>query len=265
LIRVASFDISSLPKFHPPTHRCLRCGALFSRGDFGSSTEFTCPICKLRYTNPRRDWSQLQFTIEKPLEHAAELAGVATLAVTGGNWSVTPLWGLTEAILRAQRFVHFTTWSIDTTMISMLRVASHRIEVCGVIGGPVNEYNLDELKAGAGGPPWQCLNLLHATSPAESLIRSGPHQKVWIIDGMLAFHGSTNATASAWRRAGQNLDEVSAATDLDDVRELNAKYFAPHYRAPGLKDESELLIGKGSNGAFYPGLDESLADCRELP
>lgn len=262
---MASFDISSLPKFHPPTHRCLRCGALFTRGTFGTNTEFTCPICKLRYINPTRDWSQLGFTIEKPLEHAAALAGVATLAVTGGNWGVTPLWGLTEALLRAQRFVHFTTWTIDTTMISMLRVVSHRIEVAGVIGGPVNEFNIDELKAGSGGPPWQGMNILHARTTAETLFRSGPHQKVWIIDGMLAFHGSTNASASAWKRAGENLDEVAAATDLDEVRELNAKYFAAHYRSPALKDESELLIGKGSNGAFYPGLDESLADCRELP
>lgn len=54
-----------------------------------------------------------------------------------------------------------------------------------------------------------------------------PHQKLIVIDGLLAFKGSANLTLAGWRKAAQGRDTVDVVTDMDQVIELNNRLFAP--------------------------------------
>src|SRR5690348_11915762 len=54
-----------------------------------------------------------------------------------------------------------------------------------------------------------------------------PHQKVIIIDGLLAFKGSANLTVDGWRKAAKGLDSVDVVTDVNEVIQLNNRLFSP--------------------------------------
>jgi phosphatidylserine/phosphatidylglycerophosphate/cardiolipin synthase-like enzyme len=54
-----------------------------------------------------------------------------------------------------------------------------------------------------------------------------PHQKLVVIDGLLAFKGSVNLTPTAWRKAARGYDEVEVLTDLEKVINLHNRYFSP--------------------------------------
>lgn len=54
-----------------------------------------------------------------------------------------------------------------------------------------------------------------------------PHQKLTVIDGLLAFKGSANMSKTAWRKVATNLEFAEAVTNIDDVIELHNRYFSP--------------------------------------
>lgn len=66
--------------------------------------------------------------------------------------------------------------------------------------------------------------------PPSQGIYDAPHQKLLIIDGLVAFKGSTNLTNAGPRRADRALDISEAVTDFAEVTDLNNKYFAPVWR-----------------------------------
>lgn len=54
-----------------------------------------------------------------------------------------------------------------------------------------------------------------------------PHQKLIVIDGLLAFKGSANLTLAGWRKAQWDYDEVEVVTDVEKVINLHNRYFSP--------------------------------------
>jgi len=54
-----------------------------------------------------------------------------------------------------------------------------------------------------------------------------PHQKLIIVDGLLAFKGSANLTQTAWRSAERGTDMVEIVTDVQEVGRLNNNFFSP--------------------------------------
>jgi hypothetical protein len=62
---------------------------------------------------------------------------------------------------------------------------------------------------------------------AESRFREVPHQKLIVIDGLLAFKGSSNLTLSGWRKADKGLDIIEVVTDVGEVIRLHNEYFSP--------------------------------------
>jgi len=54
-----------------------------------------------------------------------------------------------------------------------------------------------------------------------------PHQKLVVIDGLLAFKGAANLTLAGWRKAAQGRDVVEVVTDVDEVIDLNNRLFSP--------------------------------------
>jgi phosphatidylserine/phosphatidylglycerophosphate/cardiolipin synthase-like enzyme len=54
-----------------------------------------------------------------------------------------------------------------------------------------------------------------------------PHQKLIVIDGLLAFKGSANLTLGGWRKAQWGYDEIEVVTDVEKVINLHNRYFSP--------------------------------------
>ncbi len=53
------------------------------------------------------------------------------------------------------------------------------------------------------------------------------HQKLVIVDGVLAFEGSANSTFAGWTREGEMRKLV---TEPSVVKDLNDNHFLPYYR-----------------------------------
>ena len=53
-----------------------------------------------------------------------------------------------------------------------------------------------------------------------------PHQKLIVIDGLLAFKGSANLTLTAWRKAQSGYNELEAVTNMENVINLHNRCFS---------------------------------------
>ena len=58
---------------------------------------------------------------------------------------------------------------------------------------------------------------------------NAPHQKLIIIDGLLAITGSANLTTPGWRKVRQGQEQVEAVTDLARIAELNNRNFSRNW------------------------------------
>lgn len=54
-----------------------------------------------------------------------------------------------------------------------------------------------------------------------------PHQKLIVIDGLLAFKGSANLTMTGWRKAEIGHEEIEVITDVKKAIALHNRYFSP--------------------------------------
>jgi phosphatidylserine/phosphatidylglycerophosphate/cardiolipin synthase-like enzyme len=54
-----------------------------------------------------------------------------------------------------------------------------------------------------------------------------PHQKLLVVDGLLAFKGSANLTLNGWRKAARGLEHIEAVTTVNEVIDLHNKLFSP--------------------------------------
>jgi hypothetical protein len=64
------------------------------------------------------------------------------------------------------------------------------------------------------------------------------HQKLVIIDGLLAFKGSANLTLNGWRKAAKGLDLVEVVTDVNEVTQLHNEYFSPAWGQSSKHDDT---------------------------
>lgn len=130
-----------------------------------------------------------------------------------------------EALSKAREFVHFSSWGMSHVMIGALKATSMRVPVYGFVSN-VESHARTELTEYPDEAPE-----LHAkTIPTAQGVYDAPHQKIIIIDGLLAFKGSTNLTAAGMRRADRGLDVSEVVTDFHEVTTLNNRYFAPVWK-----------------------------------
>lgn len=54
-----------------------------------------------------------------------------------------------------------------------------------------------------------------------------PHQKLIVVDGLLAFKGAANLTLTGWRKAAKGLDHVEVVTKTEEIIDLHNRLFAP--------------------------------------
>jgi hypothetical protein len=121
-----------------------------------------------------------------------------------------------------KQFIHFTTYNMSYQFIGALKLVSQRVPVRGIVAGADAStiWELKELPREA--PRFQCQ--VFAESDA---IRDFPHQKLIVVDGLVAIKGSTNLTLNGWRKVNQDLELLEVVTNVNSVIELNNRYFSP--------------------------------------
>jgi PLD-like domain len=255
-----SFDIASLRAFTPAQYRCEKCLGLLTLSlsplhladDKGS---LACPTCRVVYlpTEYFRNvcWDRYInraiktrgpscLSREDALVQAQQLAEIAErmgfhqLPIAHRNgWTssqaYTPLRGLLKALSVAKTFVHFTTYGgIPHLLIGALKVTAQRVPVRGIVSGArgevLSESTVSELTNYREEAPEMRVKIY---DPSLTGFTTMPHQKLIIIDGLLAFKGSANLSLAGWRKAAQGRDTVEVVTDVEQVIELNNRLFAP--------------------------------------
>lgn len=242
-----SFDITSILDFDPPSYVCPACRGLlkdFKQAKRVNRTDpfrYWCPVCGVEYVDDDNwagtsIWSQ--FRVEGwTLDHRELFAYATALAqvVRNSRSRVLPLsgirkpWPMTrtflELVSRARYFVHFASWGISHIPIGALKMASMRVPVYGFVSD-VDANTRAELTDFPDETP----QLTAKVIPSSQLLFDAPHQKLVVVDGLVAFKGSMNLTNTGLRRADRLLDISELVTDFAEVTELNNKYFAPVWR-----------------------------------
>ncbi|MFD7897427.1 hypothetical protein [Streptomyces sp. NPDC059743] len=163
------------------------------------------------------------------MDHARTVAEVVRNSQSTG-WGHDRPWPTMrlffEILSRARSFVHFASWGISHIMIGALKMTSMRAPVYGFVS-QVEDHARMELTEF----PKEAPNLkAKVINPREANF-DAPHQKLVIVDGLLAFKGSTNLTNAAMRKADRGLDLTEVVTDYESVADLNNRYFAPVWKA----------------------------------
>ena len=227
---MADFDLLTLANFAPARHLCWKCLALLSY-PMSRGGKWTCPVCSLEYissedvANAARYLERLGYALEFDdlLEHCRALAE-STLADALIGGSKPPLRKLLDSLSHAKHFVHFVSFGISDFFIGALKVIAQRIAVRGVVSN-VDERILDELTAFNNETPYNSFEIKHFLR--EGQWREAPHQKLIVIDGLIAFKGSANLTLAGWRKATKGLDHVETVTNVNEVIDLHNRLFSP--------------------------------------
>jgi len=222
------FDIDSLLRFTPPGFLCERCFALLV--DVG---RVICPVCGVQYIATEKYPMPGAYLRSKGLElnyggdlieHSQRLARIARRtreSVMSPAGHYPPIRALFEALQNAQKFVHFTTYGISVLILGALKLTAQRVDVRGIVSGIKHDMVLREITEHHEEAPRLKIQLFPNDSPHF------PHQKIVVIDGLLAFKGSANLTDFAWRKAAQGREVIEPVTDVNEVIELHNRYFSP--------------------------------------
>jgi hypothetical protein len=213
-------------------------------GVFVSNLEKELPACSIcgvvyqtthEYPSKQALWSYLEqqgLRIGFPdlIDHCRHLATIAERLQLGYEQPVTILF---DALEESNQFIHFTSYGITHQLIGALKLASRNVQVCGVVSLKASDNNWDttrsELEDTNGEFPGFRVKVVEADKNQDF-----PHQKVMVIDGLLAFKGSTNLTISAWRKSARRLDLLEVVTNTNEVIALNNKYFSPVWADEGI-------------------------------
>jgi len=193
-----------------------------------------CPVCRVQYAfqgnfkiEPFRAYFRKRgfyIDIDNSIEHIKHLGLIANL-VQQDSFDYPPLKGLFESISKAQKFIHFTTFGINQQILGALKLAAQNIEVRGIVSLPPDQaWLLPELECYRNEAPGLEIKAVCAASRNWEEL---PHQKLVVIDGLLAFKGSVNLTQTAWRKAARGYDQVDVLTDVATVINLHNRYFSP--------------------------------------
>jgi len=232
---MATFDIRNLADFREPRFLCLKCRGLLLRAPTPEKNESPrCPVCGVEYRPSsktysawsvgdylRSNHSAIQF--DNLLKQCVDLAGT-TKADMFVREEQAPLNNLLEALSLAKAFVHFMSFGISEFFIGALKIIAQRVPVRGIVSN-VDERTLDELTTFAEDAPYGNFEIKHFMR--DGSWREAPHQKLIVVDGLLAFKGSANLTVPGWRKAAKGLDHVEVVTKTEEVIDLHNRLFAP--------------------------------------
>jgi hypothetical protein len=125
------------------------------------------------------------------------------------------------ALSEAKAFVHFASYGISHQMLGALKLTSMRVPVCGWASN-VDSNTRAEMEEW----PTETPNFKTKAINSQYWRDDVPHQKLVIIDGLLAFTGSANLTNHGMRQVDRAFDIQNVVTDLAEVSKLNNTYFS---------------------------------------
>jgi phosphatidylserine/phosphatidylglycerophosphate/cardiolipin synthase-like enzyme len=230
----SSSDNQFLTTLPPALAHCEKCLAISKAMRRNQKQQIYCPVCRVEYAfdgnfkiEPFRTYfrdRRLYIDIDSPIEHIKHLGLIAN-RMQQDSPNYPPLKGLFESINEAQKFIHFTTFGINQQILGALKLAAQRIQVRGIVSLPPDQaWLLPELECYRNEAPGLSIKTVCASSRNWEEL---PHQKLVVIDGLLAFKGSVNLTPTAWRKAARGYDEVEVLTDVEKVINLHNRYFSP--------------------------------------
>jgi hypothetical protein len=112
--------------------------------------------------------------------------------------------------------------------LGALKLVAQKIDVRGNVSNP-GPFLVDETTKYSDEAPRLTLRLLEEGN--SRMQRSQlPHQKLIVIDGLLAFKGSANLTLSGWRQAAIGRDVIEVETHVRQVQELHDRFFCLVWR-----------------------------------
>ncbi len=231
---MGNFDILSLLSFDPPGALCKNCQHIFSSRtiiDFDSDdspleeTWLSCPICNQAYYSIE-DFIKIQFN--DIMKHTRDLANIGKAmenSLKGKERKIPPMRIMLTALLNAKFFVHLTTYGISHLLLGALKVTSQQVDIKGIVSNVRREDLIREMTGYPNEHPRLKLIPLQASNDYKQATNI-PHHKLIIIDGLLAFTGSTNFTNAAWRKVKKGYEYVQVITDIGAVQELNSRLFS---------------------------------------
>ena len=239
------FNIESLLAFRPANYLCVKClGLLTSAPMFLEGSEKfvgKCPVCGVQYLPSGKvrssgeffkEW-RLRLEYDDIIGHSKRLARVGMdFRRETNDWP--PLRSLYATLSLAKHFVHFTSFGITHLMMGALAATSHRVPVRAVVSNMSDTATEEVTHLATEAPAFN----IRSFGPPN--YRDMPHQKLLIIDGLLAFKGSANFTQAGWRNAGRGRDVLEVVTNTEEVISLNNRYFAPMWAE--LSEVSDQVI-----------------------
>lgn len=199
-----------------------------------------CPICAVEYLpTDKFDFWQVGNYLEGEdmgiqfadvMKHSRTLATIARNARQHQSpqperRTYPPVRALFEALLAAQQFVHFVSYGTSTMFVGALKMVAQRVAVRGLISN-ADKYAIEELQTYAFEAPKLDVKLFTRGTEPDSW-GSAPHQKLIVVDGLLAFSGSANLTVTGWRNAAKGRDSIEVVTDVSKVIDLHNRLFSP--------------------------------------
>ena len=256
VVYVPSFDIESLADFTPPKYRCINCRALWLHGlpwirGLTPIGGYKCSICHVAYDyDPEMaagtieecmDADSCLIKIPDLLAHARDLGQIARRRAYAESESRASRYPYLKALLQsfslAKSFIHFVSTGYSPFMDGALKLAAQRVAVNGVVSGSSGSIaNMLTTDVDNWVEAFQ-FELRPIVMERDLDI---PHQKLVVIDGLLAFKGSANLYESAWRKAERGQEQIEIVTDVAEVLELNNSLFSPAW-LQGAKDKRDSI------------------------
>jgi phosphatidylserine/phosphatidylglycerophosphate/cardiolipin synthase-like enzyme len=231
---MSNFDIGTLLEYKPPRYQCEKCRALlYGLTRKPNENYLYCPICGVKYLPTSEysisdiekylDESDCEIKLENPIDQGQKLAAIAHNFILNKSY-YPPMRALLEAMSVAKSFIHFTSFGLSYTLFGALKLKAQSIPIRGIASNInpnfakiINDYKMEAPK----------LSLrIFEEKPGQDWDQI-PHQKLVVIDGILAFKGASNMTDSGWRKAARGRDLVEIVTNIKQVVELHNHLFSP--------------------------------------
>ncbi|TYQ26089.1 phospholipase D-like domain-containing protein [Pseudanabaena sp. UWO310] len=164
--------------------------------------------------------NNLYINLHQPFEHSLRLASIIQMLLDGEP----PIKVMMTALASAKCFVHFTTFGISHQMHGILKMTSYSVPVRGIVSLGHDQQSISsELIDHPEESPNLSIKVVKGNSKNWAEL---PHQKLIVIDGLIAFKGSVNLTQTAWRKSAYFYDALEVVTDIEKVIQLHNNYFS---------------------------------------